>query len=65
MGFLDFLFPPRVDEAVLRDVTNDEFIQQLAPRLVPETRPGTVALLLLDTPLAVEQNSRRVQLFFT
>ena len=43
--WLDFLFPPRVDEVELRDVSTDDFLTLMAPRLVPETRPGTVALL--------------------
>ena len=41
----DFLFPPRADEATLRSVSDDEFLAKAAPRLVPETRPSTVALL--------------------
>ncbi|HEY4500861.1 MAG TPA: hypothetical protein VJI70_01150 [Candidatus Paceibacterota bacterium] len=45
MSFFDFLFPPRVDEIVLRGISDDEFLAKVAPRLVPETRPGTVALL--------------------
>ncbi|MDO8566852.1 MAG: phosphoribosyltransferase family protein [bacterium] len=45
MHLLDFLFPPRVDERALRGVSDDEFLVKIAPRLVPETRPGTVALL--------------------
>lgn len=45
MRFLDFLFPPRADELVLRGVSDDDFLSLLSPRLVPETRPGTVALL--------------------
>ena len=45
MRFFDFLFPPRVDESVLRDASTDDFLQLVAPRLVPGTRPGTVALL--------------------
>ena len=45
MSLLDFLFPPRADELVLRSVSDDEFLALMAPRLVPETRPGTVALL--------------------
>ena len=45
MRWLDFLFPPRADETVLRDVSADEFLAKIAPRLIPETRPGTVALL--------------------
>ena len=42
--WFDFLFPPRADEAVLRGVSKDEFLARMAPRLVPETRPSTVAL---------------------
>ena len=45
MRLFDFLFPPRVDEVVLRGVSDDDFLALLAPRLIPETRPGTVALL--------------------
>jgi len=43
--WLDFLFPPRVDEIALRDISADDFLALVAPRLVPETRPGTVTLL--------------------
>lgn len=45
MRFLDFLFPPRSDELVLRDFSIDDFLAQVAPRLVAETRPETVAML--------------------
>jgi ComF family protein len=48
----DFLFPPRVDEIVMRDVSIDDFLALVAPRLVPETRPSTVALLPFNNPLA-------------
>ncbi|MEK7060430.1 MAG: phosphoribosyltransferase family protein [Patescibacteria group bacterium] len=48
MRFLDFLFPPRSDELALREVSDDEFIAKASPRLVPETRPGTVSLLSFD-----------------
>lgn len=41
----DMLFPPRVDEMILRDISDDDFLLHLSPRLVPATRPGTVALL--------------------
>lgn len=44
LHWLDFLFPPRPDEAVLRGVSDDEFLSCLAPRLVSETHPDTVAL---------------------
>ena len=49
--FFDFLFPPRVDEAVLRGVSDDTFLASLAPRLVPETRPATVALFSFGNPV--------------
>lgn len=45
MRFFDFLFPPRADELVLRGVSDDDFLAKVAPRLVPATRPGTIALL--------------------
>jgi ComF family protein len=45
MRFLDFLFPPRSDEVILRGVSDDDFLAQVAPRLVPETRQETVTLL--------------------
>jgi ComF family protein len=45
MRFLDFLFPPRSDERILRGVSNDDFLAQVAPRLAAETRPETVTLL--------------------
>lgn len=45
MRFLDFLFPPRSDELILRSASEDEFLACLAPRLVAETRPEAVALL--------------------
>jgi len=43
--WLNFLFPPRVDELALDAISADDFLSLVAPRLVPETRPGTVALL--------------------
>lgn len=48
MRFFDFLFPPRADELVMRGVSDNEFLALLSPRLVPETRPGTVALFSFD-----------------
>jgi len=48
--WLDFLFPPRSDEAILRDVSNDEFLGLIAPRLVSETHPSTVALFSFGDP---------------
>lgn len=42
---LDFLFPPRADEVVLRGVSSDDFLALMRPLLVPATRPGTVTLL--------------------
>ncbi|MBI4088948.1 ComF family protein [Candidatus Kaiserbacteria bacterium] len=50
MRFLDFLFPPRVDEITLRGVSADDFLALIAPRLVPATRPSTVALLPFNNP---------------
>jgi predicted amidophosphoribosyltransferase len=50
MRFFDFLFPPRVDEALLRGVSVDDFLALVSPRLVPETRPGTLALLPFSEP---------------
>lgn len=44
MSFFDFLFPPRADEIAVRDISDDDFLALMKPRLVPETRPGTVAL---------------------
>ena len=48
--FFDFLFPPRVDEVTLSGVSDDAFLASLAPRLVPETRPATVALFSFGNP---------------
>jgi len=45
MGLFDFLFPPRVDEIALRSISDDDFLSLIKPRIVPETRPGTVVLL--------------------
>ena len=42
--FFDMLFPPRTDEIALRDISLDEFLSLLAPRLVSTTNPGTTAL---------------------
>jgi len=51
MNLLDFLFPPRSDEALVRGVSTDDFLTRLTPRLVPETRPGTVTLFSFGDPL--------------
>ena len=50
MRFFDFLFPPRVDEKVLRGVSDDEFLSLVDPRLISATRPGTVALFSFGDP---------------
>jgi ComF family protein len=50
MRFFDLLFPPRVDEAALRNISVDNFLTLVAPRLVPETRPETVVLLPFSDP---------------
>lgn len=44
LRFFDFLFPPRDDEAVLREVSDDEFLARMAPQIVSYTGPATVAL---------------------
>lgn len=46
----DFLFPPRVDEEVLRTISDDDFLARLAPRLTPATHPGAVVLLPFTVP---------------
>ena len=43
--WFDFLFPPRADEIVLRDISIDMFLTRVVPRLVRDTRPETIALL--------------------
>lgn len=45
MRLFDFLFPPRSDESALRDISIDDFLAQVAPRLISSTRPETIALL--------------------
>ncbi len=45
MRLLDFLFPPRADEKIVQGTTLDDFLSLVAPQLVSETRPETVALL--------------------
>lgn len=44
------LFPPREDEAVLRGVSEDDFLSLVAPRLLNVTQPETVALLRFPDP---------------
>ncbi len=51
MFLLDFLFPPRTGEAVLREVEAHAFITKLSPLLVPVTRPPSVALLPYQDPV--------------
>ena len=41
----DFLFPPRADEIVLRDVSDDDFLSLTAPQIILSTHPETIALL--------------------
>lgn len=50
MHLFDFLFPPRVDEVTLRDVSVDAFLAFVVPKIVPETRPETVVLLPFNNP---------------
>jgi predicted amidophosphoribosyltransferase len=42
---LDFLFPPRESERIVRGLSKDALVSRISPELVTETRPGTVALL--------------------
>ncbi len=50
LRFLDLLFPPRQDEAILRDVSDDAFLSHLAPQIISATSPATVALLPFRDP---------------
>ena len=50
MRWLDFLFPLRADEHMVRDISEDDFLALVVPRIVPATRPGTVALLPFHDP---------------
>ena len=45
MRWLDFLFPPRMDEFALREVSPDDFLSCMRVRLVQETQPETIGLL--------------------
>lgn len=49
MRLLDFLFPVRSDEEVVRDTTPDTFLRLLEPRPIPYTLPPTIALLPFHT----------------
>ncbi|TSC71267.1 MAG: amidophosphoribosyltransferase-like protein [Parcubacteria group bacterium Gr01-1014_49] len=42
--WLDFLFPPRTDEAIVRDISDTAFLALLAPQIVAATKPETAAL---------------------
>jgi ComF family protein len=44
-SWFDFLFPPRDDEVIVRDILADDFLSQLSARVAPETTPETVVLL--------------------
>jgi len=50
LRILDILFPPREDDVVLRDVSVDDFLSLVAPKLISATRPGTVILLTFSDP---------------
>jgi predicted amidophosphoribosyltransferase len=47
---LDFLFPLRSDESLVRETSTEGLLKLLAPTIVPDTRPGTVALLSFHAP---------------
>lgn len=49
MHFLDWLFPPRDDEHVLRDIPLPEFLALLAPQPLPMLAPEGTALLPFRT----------------
>jgi predicted amidophosphoribosyltransferase len=49
--FLDFLFPPREDEALLRAAATDTFLAAVSPRIVERTHPHTIALLPFSVPI--------------
>lgn len=50
--WLEFLFPSRMDEAVLENISSDDFLARISPRLVSGTRPETIALLsFTDRPV--------------
>src|SRR3989344_4295184 len=51
LRFFDLLFPPRTDEIVLRDISEDAFLVRVAPQLVPVTEPEAVALFPFSEPL--------------
>lgn len=51
LGFLDFLFPPREDELVLRELAPDEFLRRINPMLVPVTSPAATVLLSYGDPV--------------
>ena len=44
-NLFDVLFPPRIDEKVIRHTSDEDFMALLASRLAGVTRPGTVVLL--------------------
>lgn len=43
--FMDLLFPPRADEAIVRELEPDALVRHLAPRVVPVCEPGAIVLL--------------------
>lgn len=47
---LDMLFPPRADDMALHAVSADDFLSFVDPRIIPATRPATVALLPYSQP---------------
>jgi ComF family protein len=49
MWLLDLLFPVRSDESRLREVTVDEFLSLVAPRIISATTPASVARLSYGT----------------
>ena len=45
MHLFDLLFPPRDDERIIREISDDEFFALMCPKLIPITQPVSVSLL--------------------
>lgn len=48
---LDLLFPPRVDERLLRETPLDAFLSRMQPSAITTTRPATAALFAFSDPV--------------
>lgn len=45
---LDLLFPPRVDEVVVREISREKLISLMSPQKVETTRPATISLISFE-----------------